>query len=67
MDSEYLGSLLGGDITHLKPLKSTISSIGDLGRNKRVSKLFCYLVLRHNLFNVGLRLSLAILSTGVQR
>jgi hypothetical protein len=38
--------LLGGDITHLKPLKSTKISLVDLGRDKRFDELFIYLVLR---------------------
>jgi hypothetical protein len=46
MDSEDFGGLLGGDITHLKPLKSTKISLVDLGRDKRFDELFIYLVLR---------------------
>lgn len=46
MDSEDFGGLLGGDITHLKPLKSTKISLVDLGIDKRFDELFIYLVLR---------------------
>ena len=46
MDSKDFGGLFRGDIIHLKPLKSTKSTIVDLSKDKRFGEGFSHLVLR---------------------